>query len=503
VVKRIGIVDLGSNTMRLVVYECEPGAWYRLADQVREPVRLAEGAAKTGALTDAAMERALNALRLYGDYARDSHLSDLAVVATSAARDAANGEVFLDRVRRLDLDVTVLDGEQEAAYGVLAVANSFDLPDAWVMDLGGGSAQVSRMRRRAFESGAAYPLGAVRVTELFLDSDPPSEREIEALREGVRRQLAEVVARIADQPDPLIAMGGTVRNLARAVQKANNYPLSQVHGFFLSRADLDQLVKSLCSKRVGRRARMAGIQPDRADVIVGGALVYQTLLWEADLPGILVSGQGLREGVFFSRFLDEPHLVPVVRDFGIRNLFAHYPQPIEHTEHVRFLCRRLFDELEPLHGYGWEEARLLDEAAQLHDIGMAVGYHGHDRHGAFLIDNGQVPGMPHRDLALLALLVRYHRKGIPTAGPFRRLMAAGDEKLLLRLSACLRLAEYLERARADRVKDLDVEIGKKKVTITLIAEQDPAVEVYEALKQAPLFERAFGKRLVVASAGAV
>ncbi|HEX9699310.1 MAG TPA: exopolyphosphatase, partial [Acidobacteriota bacterium] len=230
-VKRIGIVDLGSNTMRLVVYECEPGAWYRLADQVREPVRLAEGAAKAGALTDAAMERALNALRLYGDYARDSHLSDLAVVATSAARDAANGEVFLDRVRRLDLDVTVLDGEEEAAYGVLAVANSFDVSDAWVMDLGGGSAQVSRMRRRAFESGAAYPLGAVRVTELFLDSDPPSEREIEALREGVRRQLAEVVARIADQPDPLIAMGGTIRNLARAVQKANSYPLSQVHGF--------------------------------------------------------------------------------------------------------------------------------------------------------------------------------------------------------------------------------------------------------------------------------
>ena len=498
-VKRIGIVDLGSNTMRLVVYTCEPGVWYRLAEQVREPVRLAEGVTRTGELTQAAMDRAFTALQLYGDYARDTHLSDLTVVATSASRDASNGAEFLERVRKLDLDVTVLDGEEEASYGVLAVANSFDLDDAWVMDLGGGSAQVSRMKRRTFEAGRAYPLGAVRLTESYLSSDPPSDKEVKKLRAVVRKKLAEVAAEIRAKPDPLVAMGGTVRNLARAVQRQKGYPLSQLHGYFLDRADLERLVKSLRSKTSARRARMAGIKSDRADIIIAGALVYQTLLREADLPGMYVSGQGLREGIFFSRFLPEPHLVSVVRDFGVHNLFSHFPQPIGHTEHVRFLSRRLFDELKPLHGYGWEEARLLDEAALLHDIGMAVGYHSHHRHGAFLIDTALLPGMSHRDLSLLTLLVRFHRKGDPRPGPMRTLISARDKTLLLRLTCCLRLAEYLERARARRVKDVGVRIGKNKVTMQLIAEQHLGVEVYEAQKQAPLFERAFGRKLEVAA----
>ena len=497
--KHIGIVDLGSNTARLVVYACEPGSWYRLVDQIREPVRLAEGLAKSGELSAAAVDRALTALRLYADFARDTHLEDLNVVATSASRDADNGREFVHHVRDLGLEVTVLDGEQEAAYSVLAVANGFDLADAWVVDLGGGSVQISRMEGRKFLAGRAYPLGALRLTELFIESDPPAGKEIKKLRAEVRGYLADVVGEIQDHRYPLVAVGGTARNLARAVQRGVGYPLSQLHGYFLEREQLEKLVDRLLTRTRKRRARIPGIKTDRADIIIGGAVVFQTLLREADLPGMYVSGQGLREGVFFSRFLPEPHLVPVVRNFGVRNLFQQYPQPVEHTEHVRFLVRRFFDELKPLHGYGWEEARLLDEAAQLHDIGMAVGYHGHHKHSAFLIDTALMPGMSHRDLALLTLLVRFHRKGVPKPGPFRRLLSDGDDKLLLRLATCLRLAEYLERARADRVKDVRVEIGKSRVTIELVAEQYPGVELYEVNKQKDLFEEAFGRKLDVES----
>ena len=497
--KRIGIVDLGSNTARLVVYASDGEESFRLVDQIREPVRLAEGVAASGVLSKAAMRRTVATLGLFRDYARDTHLSDLTVVATSAARDASNGPEFLDRVRDLGLDVVVLDGSEEAAYGVLAVANGFDFEDAWVVDLGGGSAQVSRMERREFGGGNAFPLGAVRLSELHLSIDPPDTEEVEKLRAAVRDELAEVVRKIRNCPDPLVAIGGTIRNLTRAVQRSTNHPLSQLHGYHLERDDLEALVQRLLKQSAGRRARMAGIKSDRADIIVAGALVYETLLREADLRGLYVSGQGLREGVLFSRMFPEPHLMPVVRNFGIRNLFSHYPQPMEHTDQVRFLSRRLFDELKPLHGYGWEEARLLDEAAQLHDIGMAVGYHSHHRHGAFLIDTALLPGMSHRDKALITLLVRFHRKGTPKPGAARKILDDGDDLLLERLTCCLRLAEFLERARADRIKDISVTITKKKVAIELVATQYPGVELYETRKQAPLFERAFGRKLRVES----
>jgi len=496
-VKRLGIVDLGSNTVRLVVYACEPETSYRLVDQIREPIRLAEGAAASGKLSEEAIERAYTALRLIDEYAHDTHLTDLKVVATSAARDVSNSAELFDRVRELKLDVDVLDGEQEAALGVLAVANGFSFEDAWVIDLGGGSAQLSRMEHRAFAGGTAYPLGAVRLTELYLESDPPADDEVKALRKAVRGALKEVVARIRASPDPLVAIGGTIRNLARALQATNDYPIGQIHGLFVQRKDLEALVQRLLRTRVKRRARMAGIKSDRADIIVAGALVYETLLREADLRGLYVSGQGIREGVLFREMFPEPHLIPVVRKFGVHNLFSHYPQPMAHTEQVRFLSRRLFDELKPLHGYGWEEAQLLDEAAQLHDIGMTVGYHGHHRHGAFLIDNTLLPGMSHREKALITLLVRYHRKGAPKSGSLRKLLNDGDQELLEALACCLRFAEHLERARANRIKDIEVEIGPRRAELRLIALRPPPVEIYETEKHASLFEKAFKRKLDV------
>ncbi len=497
--RRVGIVDLGSNTIRLVVYACDAENHYRLVDQIREPIRLGEGSAASGELAEAPMERALTVLGLVSDYAHDTHLADLKVIATSAARDAANGAEFIARVRKLDLDVEVLDGEQEASLGVLAVANGFAFEDAWVVDLGGGSAQISRMKHRGFHGGSAYPLGAVRLTESYLHTDPPSKDEVKRLRAEVRDQLAKVVAKIRKKPNPVVAIGGTIRNLARALQATSDYPIGQVHGLFIERADLEALLERMLQVKAKRRSRMAGIKPDRADIIVAGALVYETLMREADLGGLYVSGLGIREGFLFREMFPEPHLIPVVRKFGIQSLFSHYPQPMVHTEHVRFLSRRLFDELKPLHGYGWEEAQLLDEAAQLHDIGMAVGYHGHHRHGAFLIDNTLLPGMTHREKALITLLVRYHRKSAPKPGSLRKLLREGDQKLLEALTCCLRLAEQVERARANRIKDFEVHIGKRRVKLTLIADRPTSVEIYEAEKLAWLFEKAFGRRLEIMS----
>ncbi|GIW30788.1 MAG: hypothetical protein KatS3mg071_0962 [Meiothermus sp.] len=144
-VQRLGIVDLGSGTARLVVYAYEPGKHYRLIDEIRESVRLGEGLARQGRLSEGGMQRALSALKLYADFAQATDLDELRVIATSASRDAENGPEFLREVRKLGLQVQVLSGEDEARYGVLAVANSFNFQDAWVMDLGGGSAQLSLM----------------------------------------------------------------------------------------------------------------------------------------------------------------------------------------------------------------------------------------------------------------------------------------------------------------------------------------------------------------------
>jgi len=295
--QRLGIVDLGSNTARLVVFAFEQGRWFRLADQIRAPVRLGEGLGKMGKLTKAAQVRTAKALELFSDYAQSTGLSRLEVLATSALRDAGNRQEFLDRIRPLNLELSILTGQEEAELGVLAVANSLQFEDAWVVDLGGGSAQISQMQGRQFVEGEAFPLGAVRLTEKYLLSDPPKSKEVEQLEEAIAESLDSVVPRLRAGSVPLVAMGGTIRNLARAVQKEQAYPLmDRIHGYFLTREDLEDILRRSLDLKAKKRGQIPGIKADRADVIVAGAVVCRWLLRQVGKEGLWISGLGLREG---------------------------------------------------------------------------------------------------------------------------------------------------------------------------------------------------------------
>lgn len=496
--QRYSLVDLGSNTARMVIYGYEPGRWFRLINEIREPVRLGEGMGRSNELTAAAIERAAEALKLYADFAATRELERPGVIATSALRNASNAADFFERIAPLGLQVDVLPGEEEAALAVVAVANSFALRDAWVMDLGGGSAQLAKMENRLYARGAAHPLGIVRLSEAFLHHDPPLPDEIEALEAAVAAELRGLAKAMRRDGAPLVAMGGTIRNLATAVQKRRAYPLGRLHGYELRRKPFEKLVAKLLGMPGKEREKVRGISSDRADVILAGALVYRWLLRRADRDRIWISRYGVREGMFLRHFLPAPHLLEDVRGFSVSNLFSGYAQPPAHTEQVRRLSRRLFDGLKPLHNLGAAEADLLDKAAYLHDIGMAVGYHNHHKHGAYLIEKSHLlAGFTHREQALLMLLVRYHRRGVPRAGAWSELMEPGDDALLVRLAACLRIAEHLERAEAGRIWDVHTEIHKKNVVLRLVSAEKPSVEIWEAKKQAALFEQAFERELLI------
>ena len=501
---RLGIVDLGSNTARLVVYVYKPGRWFRLEDEIREPIRLAEGMSHNGRLSRPALKRAAAALELFADYRAASGLERLEVLGTSALRDAANREEFFQRIAPLGLEISVLSGEQEAAHGVHAVANSFGLENAWVLDLGGGSAQVSLMEGRRFSGGRAYPLGAVRLTERFLASDPPKRSEVRALEAELRLHLEPAAAAMRQRPGPVVAMGGTIRNLARVAQKQHGYPLNLLHGYFLRRQELESVVNQLLKSTVKQRAAISGIHPDRADIILAGALVFRWLLRQSQREGLWVSGQGVREGAFYQHLLPEPpHLIPNLRAFSLGNFAAHYPtlpdvpETDPHVEHVRRLSAQLFHGLQPLHRLGAEAAELLDAAALLHDVGTVVDYYHHHKHGAYLLGSAPLSGYSHREQVLLMLLMRYHQKGLPKLGTYEPLMHPGDKEMLRQLTTCLRLAECLERSRAGRVRGVEAIIGADRVTLELRATSEPSVELWETRNQAQLFRQAFGRKLVL------
>lgn len=489
--RTLAVLDLGSGTFRLALYGLVPGRAYRLLDELREPVALGEGLA-SGRIREEALERGVQALRAFADFLRVLAPEEAVTLATSAIRDAENGHLVLEEARRLGLSPRVVPGEEEAALGVLAVANALPLAEAVVVDQGGGSAQVSLMRERRFGWGKALPLGALRLTEAFLPSDPPRKGEVRALEEAVEKALKGLPL---EAGLPVVGLGGNLRALAKLHQKRRGYPLDLLHGYHLPREGVEELAEDLLSLPLRARMELPGLQADRARTLPATALFFRALLRRLRALGLWVSGLGIREGVLFSRLLPPPHLLPDPRAFAVENLFLRYPFPHPHRDRVKALAQALFQGTRPLHGYG-EEERLLLEAAHLHDIGMHLGYHDHHRHGAYLVLAEPLLGLSHREQALLALLVRYHRRGNPEAGSLRPLLTRGDGKRLKRLAVLLRLAEMLERTRSGRVRGVRVEVGAG-VRLRLEAEADPWVERVEAAKQGELFREAFGKPLEV------
>ncbi len=523
--ERLAVIDLGSNSFRLVVFTATEGWWQR-SDEIYQVVRIGEGMAATGRLGEEPMSRALATLDVFAHFCEAAGLTGGAVgaatdgrvgggavdaVATSAIRDAENAPAFLAKAReRTTLPIRVLSREQEARYGYLAAVNSTTLSDGCMLDLGGGSMQLVGVRdRRACESGS-WRVGAVRMTERFLPNGGPAKpRQIEALREHVAQEL-QSAAWLAKTGRHLVGIGGTVRGLAAAAQRAEGLPSNGVQGMTVTREALEEIIERLAALAPSERASVPGVKPARADLILAGAVVVEGALRAGGFGALEATEAGLREGVFFERHLfdpthpDAPPLFEDVRRASVENLAARYRVDRAHTQHVAALALGMFDQLASMGLHegerserGRRERELLWAACMLHDIGMSVDYDDHHKHSRYLILSAGLPGYSPKEVAIVAQAARYHRKGMPDPGPLAALFGEGDAAMLDRCAVLLRLAEDLERSRDQLVKDTVLSAENGSVQLKLLADGGAAVPRWAAGRESELFARAFDKKLSV------
>jgi exopolyphosphatase/guanosine-5'-triphosphate,3'-diphosphate pyrophosphatase len=461
------------------------------------------------------MRRALATLDVFAHFCRASKLEGDAVdaVATSAIRDAENAESFLARARDcFGYPIRVLSREAEARYGYLAAVNSTTLTDGCVLDLGGGSMQLVRVADRLAGETGSWRLGTVLMSERFLPPNGPAKRkQLEELREHVAEELSQadwLAAAGGGDGARLVGIGGTVRNLAAAAQRAAGLPSNGVQGMVIEAGALDELVERLASLPAAERASVPGIKPARSDLILAGAVVVQGVLRAGGFDGIETTEAGLREGIFFERLLaerwpivDRSPLFEDVRRASVRNLAGQYHVDVEHTRHVALLALGMFDELAELglHEGDPRERELLWAACMLHDIGMTIDYDDHHKHSRYLILNSGLAGFTPVETAIIAQSARYHRKGMPTPGPMGALFGEGDAARLDRCAALLRLAEDLERSRDQLVRATTIEMSDGTVKLKLIAEGESAVPRWAAGRERELFARAFHRELSVAA----
>jgi exopolyphosphatase/guanosine-5'-triphosphate,3'-diphosphate pyrophosphatase len=503
------VIDLGSNSWRLVQFSFVPENWWKRTDELYETVRIGAGMGATGRLSDEAIARGLETLGVFARFCASAGIPPTQVhaVATSAIRDAANGREFVAAAREAtQLPIEIISAEEEARLGYVVAVNTTTLIDGAVLEIGGGSMQLVQVSGRHPDALESLELGAVRLTEQLLpDTGPARKKDLERIREFVRAALGSVKW-LSEPGERLVGLGGAVRNLAAAAQEAApmQYDLG-VQGFVLTREVLDELIRKLAAMSVAERGEVPGIKPGRGDIILAAALAIEGVLEVGGFDGIEATEAGLREGVFFDREMLAAQPEPLfwdVRESAVRNLAIQYESNLDHVEHVAQLSLQMFDSLvdggliDPQPG----ERDLLWAASLLHDVGMTISYDDHHKHSRYLIVSAELPGFDPRERALIAQISRYHRKGAPKLGDMAPVARPGDEELVARCSVLLRLAEHLERGRDQSVRRVRLRSNGHGVDLHLDADGEnlilPRWSV-ERYGDGEAFERVFGRRLLI------
>jgi exopolyphosphatase/guanosine-5'-triphosphate,3'-diphosphate pyrophosphatase len=489
----VAVIDVGSNSGRVAVYRRDASGRLRLLASSRAALRLVRDVDRRRSLSDEAIERALAALADFRAIALGAGATRIVGVATAAMRDASNGRALLERVRReLGLTLEVIDGEAEARYGFLGGIQGLPVVDGLLFDMGGGSMQLSGFADRRLSRSWSLPLGALRLSGAFLAKDPPTRGEQRRLRRHVARLLDEARVPRLRAGEVLVGTGGTVRNLGKMDARGTRYPVGRVHGYRLEHGRLRELVARLVGTRARKRDGIPGLSGERADSIVGGALAIEALAEAVGAREILISGQGVREGLAASMFGSGVETAREVRASAVASLAHRFDGWRAETALRRAgVARALRAALQP--GASAELAEALGHAATLLDIGRSVDFFDRHRHAADIVRAAEMDGFTHRDVALLAAVLLGARPRELDFAEFGPLLAKQDRAPLTRAGVLLALADDVEeRCAPDSAIALRVSLARRTAAISV-----PALLAWRPRGLDARFEEAFGRSLRV------
>ncbi|HEX5385839.1 MAG TPA: Ppx/GppA phosphatase family protein [Gemmatimonadales bacterium] len=502
--ERLAALDVGSNSIRLLVADWDPAAGLTVVDEVKAQPRLAQGLAATGRLDDDAMARAFEVLARMAEVCRRREVSRIAAVATAAVREAVNGEEFVRRVRdELGLPLRIIDAETEAALSYRSVAHHFALTGAraLVADIGGGSLELIGAVDGLVELTLSLPLGAVRLTELHLTGRSDQRRAVARLRTQVRKLLKRAFSAREWTAATVIGSGGTFTSLGRMAVARRGLPVPEtIHGVSVAAGEVEMLLDWLVTLTPEQRRAVPGLSPTRADIIVAGLAVTAELLALIGARTLAVSAFGLREGLLLA--MTGNGATPAADPLRLMREFVERCQgDRRHVEQVRVLARQLFDQLaEPL-GAAPEEWAVLEAASLLHDVGQLVSYRTHHRHSYQLIMHADRLNLSARDRRLVALVSRYHRK----SGPRRKhaefaALTAADQAVVRRMSALLRVADGLDRGHTSAVERVCARLEPERLVLGVAPrapEGDVSLECWGAERKADVLGKLLGRVVVV------
>jgi exopolyphosphatase/guanosine-5'-triphosphate,3'-diphosphate pyrophosphatase len=502
--KKLAAIDIGTNSMKLLVAAVEEDGSLEVLSREKAMVRLGSDTLSSGRLSDEAMEAGASTVEHFVRLAKASGAEIVRAVATCAVREASNSAEFVERVeKRTGVEVEVISGEAEARLINLAARSEFSArkDPLFLIDIGGGSTELVISRGSRVLLTESIPMGVVRLADRYARNDPPSKKDRKAMKKAIRaaaKKAAELVRKTGFAT--CVGSSGTIQSLSLVYEAAirGREPIVSGHRP-LTRTGLKKVNRLLRRTTLKEKLRVPGLDPRRRDIAVPGGLLLAWILKHTGAEEIVVGERGLREGVLLDHVARHGEKrVPDrdVRARSVHRLLRRGNAEVLHAAHVARLALELFDRTHPLHQLTGAERELLQYGALLHDIGCYVGYSRHQRHSYYLITHADLTGFSADEIEVMASIARYHKGAGPKESHenWRRL----DPYLrpvVEKLAALLRIADALDRSHRQIVTEVSCRSGVKKVELEVSSRADCEAELAAARRKSDLFERIFHRKV--------
>ncbi|MGE0102202.1 MAG: HD domain-containing protein [Blastocatellales bacterium] len=516
-------IDIGSNSIHHVVVEIGPKHQFRVLARDKEVVRLGRSVARDGKLSATAIKRAVECLKRYRQRAEKYGAEDVIAVATSAVREASNRHEFLTRAADdAGVHVELLSGTEEARLIALAASARYEQNLSrerlrnrrlLVIDIGGGSTELAIVQNGEPVTLISFKLGAVRLTEMFVNSDPPSEKQLRRLRAELRQVLKprsrEIIEAGFDDcygtSGTINALGGMILRRHLAEMKGRRQAATDAAAEQSFRVDeLREINRELSGMTIDERVKVPGLNKTRAEIIIAGGQLLEAIMEIMEVEQLSLCDWALREGILISRLIR--HSGPITtspagleKDPSLRGallLAEHYNADMKHALRVAYLSQQMFDALLPLHLLGGEHRRLLSAAALLHDVGYLVSHTGHHKHSAYLIHHGELAGFMASEVAIIANLARYHRSSMPKAKhPYFAALGEDDRVIVRKLAAILRITDALDRDHQGNIQRIECELGEDKIILNAVCSKESDADLWRIDERSDLFREVYGRKI--------
>ena len=498
--KKIGVIDIGSNSVRLNIAERDRFNRFRILEDVKVNVRLGKGLSETGKLFEDRMAQGIETLKLFRQILDRYDADRVAAVATAAVRKAENGQAFVKAIQtETGFDIKVISGIEEASLDYLGAMSTLEIRDGVLMDIGGGSIELVLIRERKQVEAISIPVGAVDLTERFGLKDQVDKKDLEALKDYLETTFEQIDFLKKAKGLPIIGVGGTIRNVGRIHRRLIAYPMELTHHYEMLQNDVELVCKTASKLDLEARKDLKGLSKGRADVFIGAAYALKELMLFLDSEQLIISDAGLREGLILKCFGENDVADGGVFEESLMHVAQDYEVDLFRAAKVYRLMQVLLEQLQALHGINRPVNRIMKISAMLRDSGVKIRYRNYPEHSFYLILNSALYGVSQKEILMSALAVLNHKstKKLRIDERYSGILKEEDEQVIEVLSLFLQISDALEKAMASQGELLFAEVSEKAVKLLVSGALDPSFAERICLVCGKKFKRVFDKELIV------